>query len=70
MVLDDGVLDGEVVVAREGLPPGEQFVQDRPEGPQVRPVVHFLALDLFGRHVGRGAQDAAGLGQLRGVHRP
>ena len=49
----------------EGLPAGQQFVEQRAEGEDVGPRVHRLALRLLGRHVAGGAEDRPGL-RLRG----
>ena len=49
-------------VALERLLAGEQLVQDRAEGEDVRAVVDRQAADLLGRHVAHRAHHRAGLG--------
>jgi hypothetical protein len=43
-----------------GWPPSEHFVYHRAEGEEVGAGIDGLAVDLFGRHVARGADDDAG----------
>jgi hypothetical protein len=45
--------------ARPGRAPGEEVVEDGPEGPDVGPLVHRLAPRLLGRHVLRSAHHRA-----------
>ena len=52
--------------ALEGLRPGEHLVKDRAERKDVGALVERLAPRLFGRHVGRGAENDAGVGHGRG----
>jgi hypothetical protein len=47
-------------MTREGPAAGGHFVQDDAEGPYIRPDVCRFAAQLFGSHVGRRADDAAG----------
>lgn len=51
----------------EGELAGSHFIQDRPEGEEVRSGVEILGAGLFGRHVGDRAYGAAGIGELVGI---
>ena len=63
LAVDDVV--GERVFGRavERELPGEHLVEDDAERPDVGAGVDVLAAELFGRHVGDGADGAAGAGQ-------
>ena len=52
----EGVLDG---FAAEGLSPGQRFVEDAPERPDVGALVHGSSPRVFRAHVRRGAEDEA-----------
>ncbi len=53
--------------AGERLLAGQQLVEDHARGKEVRPAVDGLAHELLGRHVARGAEHHAGLGEVRGL---
>ena len=55
--------DGVVAVALEGFLAGDHFVQGDAERIDIGAGVELLALDLFGRHVVKRADDVAGFGE-------
>ena len=58
------VEDGRDVRAREGLLAREHLEAAHPEREDVAPPVELVAHGLLGRHVGRRAEQGAGLGQV------
>ena len=60
----DVVHDRERAGAGEGRLAGDGFVEDGAEGEDVGAAIEIVAASLFGRHVGDGADDDAGVGDL------
>ena len=68
LVLQDRSDDARLAVAVEGPPAGQHLVQHGPEGEDVRASVDRLPVELLGRHVLQGAEQAA-LRRQRGAGR-
>lgn len=60
-LLDHGSERVGYVLPRERAPTGEHFVEHDAEGPDVGTAIHRFAARLLRRHVGRGAENDAGL---------
>ena len=54
--------------AAEGQRAGGHFVEHDAEGKKIGARVEFLGANLFGRHVGHGAERGAGAGEMLGVN--
>ena len=65
--IENGIEDKSGGVAAEGQRSRSHFVEHGAEGEQIRAGVEFLAANLFGRHVGHGAESGAGTGEMVGI---
>ena len=66
-LVENGVEDGARTFSLEGKRAGGHFVENDAKGKKVGARVEILAENLFGRHVGDGAQGGARTGELIGV---
>ena len=62
--VQDGFEDDAAGVAAKRERPRRHFVEDDAEGKEVAASVEIFAADLLGRHVGDGAESAAGAGEM------
>src|SRR5579862_129551 len=64
LAFENGVEDDAGTLALEGQSAGGHFVQDHAERKEIGAGVEIFGADLFGRHVGDGADGGAGTGQM------
>src|SRR6202162_5201614 len=69
IIPEDRGKDGCLARSSKRSPGARHLVQERPEGEDVGPGVGALSLELFGRHVGKGAENRALLRQVRAGRR-
>ncbi len=62
--MQNGFEDDAAGVSTKGKRARRHFVEDDAEGKEIAASVEIFAADLFGRHVGDGAERAAGAGEM------
>jgi hypothetical protein len=65
--VEDAVEDNTAGIAAKWESAGGHFVEDDAEGEEIGAGVEFPAADLFGGHIGDGADGSAGAGEMRGI---
>ena len=66
--IHDGFADDRRAFSMEGHVAGSHFVKDRTKGKQIGAGIEVPASHLFRRHVGDGAYNCAGAGEVGRVH--
>ena len=64
--MGNGVIDSLPMVPFKRPLPGQQFIKDHAQRPDVRTMINGFALHLFGRHIIGRAYESARVGQAAG----